>query len=89
VGRGKICAGLADAIERRYRNPDEFEVRVTGKISARAAHCGIRITSKRGSRNSRSSRAETTSAKKRPTTSPQMICWAPTLKSQDPADTSI
>src|SRR5665213_452520 len=46
--------------------------------SARAAHCGMRVTSKPGNRESRMSRAETTSAKYRPTTSPHTICCAPT-----------
>src|SRR5665213_4364805 len=46
--------------------------------SARAAHCGTRVTSKRGNRTTRMSRAETTSAKYRPTTSPHTICYAPT-----------
>ena len=58
------------------------------EYSARAAHCGMRMMSKAGSRKSRKSLAETTSAMKKPTTSPQTIFCAPTRKSQPPASKS-
>ena len=58
------------------------------KYSARAAHCGARMMSKLGSRNSRRSFAETTSATKKPTTSPQTMFCAPTRKSQPATEKS-